>query len=118
MPRRDTIPAAVVPGIYEAIRESYQRSADYGDPRLWLSVTDDPAERRRLSAKFPAVRQDLAMVERMDRGEPITVSRNRVARQPGSEQVAWLDRHPFDVGVVVTPDDRVRKAAPEALVHP
>jgi hypothetical protein len=118
MPRCETIPAAVVPGVYAAIRESYQRSADYGDPRAWFGVTDDPAQRRRLSTKSPATRADLAMVERMRRGEPITVSRSRVTRQPGSERVAWLDRHPFDVGVVVTADDAVRKAPPGALVYP
>jgi hypothetical protein len=107
MPRCETIPAAVVPGIYAAIRESYQRNADLGDPRAWLGVTDDPARRRRLSAKSPAVRQDLAMVERMNRGKPITVSRARVARQPGSEHVGWLDRHPVAVGNQRHPAERM-----------
>jgi hypothetical protein len=58
------------------------------------------------------------MVERMGRGEPVTISRDRVAGQRGAECVAWLANIPFDSGIVVTHDDAVRKALAGALVYP
>jgi hypothetical protein len=101
-----------IPGLYEHIRAGYERQVAEGDPRV-PCMTDDPAERAKINAGTPIVRQATHMLERMQRREPVTIARSQLGGHsfPEAQRIPWIaDRWNGIAEIVVTPDDVVRPA--------
>jgi hypothetical protein len=100
-----------VPGLYESIRERYEREAQ-ADPRAAMAEGLDPAERERLSETSPAVTQARRVLAAMDRAEPVEDGRPSLRRFPAAREVPWLaDLYSGVTRVLVEADDTVTPAA-------
>jgi hypothetical protein len=75
----------------------------------------EPTELATANRDQPHAVQMRRMAGRLEAGELIAVEARRVQRLLGAEDIRWLAD--WRGGVIVTPGDGVRKAAPGAVVH-
>lgn len=98
-----------LPGIRDELRAACEREVLDGDPRCHVAFTEDwtTADRRRVSAASPAVRQARRLLERLDGGEDIECGRPVARTWPELADAPWW-RDVTVRRVVVAADDTVR----------
>jgi hypothetical protein len=82
-----------VEGLYADLLAAARLEVERGDPRVPY-ISDDPAERRKLNARSPCIRQAQRRVEAMEAGESVIIPRSGIGVPtcfPEARNVPWLN---------------------------